>query len=72
MFRKTGSLKLIDYCDGDWASSLDNRRSITGYCFFIRRKKDLRKKIQWHYQLVKLNTWQFRKHAKSFHTEYNS
>ena len=34
-FRKTENLKLIGYCDADWASNLENRRSITGYCFSL-------------------------------------
>ena len=35
VFPKTECLKLIGYCDTDWASTLDNRRSITGCCFSL-------------------------------------
>ena len=34
IFRKSAAnLKLIGYCDADWAASVDDRRSITGYGF---------------------------------------
>ncbi|XP_047139125.1 uncharacterized protein LOC124815029 [Hydra vulgaris] len=34
-FRKTDELKLYAFCDADWASSLENRHSISGYCFSL-------------------------------------
>ena len=45
MFRKSvEDLSLIGYCDADWASSLQDRRSITGYGFSLSHNGPL---ISW-------------------------
>jgi hypothetical protein len=33
IFKSHRHLKVEGYCDADWASSLDDRRSTSGYCF---------------------------------------
>jgi hypothetical protein len=35
IFKSHGHLKVESYCDADWASCLDDRRSISGYCVFV-------------------------------------
>jgi len=35
MFRSNGHLDVEGYCDADWASCLDDRRSTSGYCVFV-------------------------------------
>nr|AAO20078.1 putative polyprotein [Oryza sativa Japonica Group] len=34
-FKKNGHLKIEGYCDADWASCLDDRRSTSGYCVYV-------------------------------------
>jgi hypothetical protein len=35
MFKSHGHINVEGYCDADWASSLDDRRSTSGYCVFV-------------------------------------
>jgi hypothetical protein len=35
LFKKNGHLNIEGYCDADWASCLDDRRSTSGYCTFV-------------------------------------
>ncbi|WVZ83587.1 hypothetical protein U9M48_030719 [Paspalum notatum var. saurae] len=35
MFKSHGHLNLEGYCDADWGSCLDDRRSTSGYCVFV-------------------------------------
>jgi len=35
MFKKNGHLNVEGYCDADWASCPDDRRSTSGYCVFV-------------------------------------
>jgi hypothetical protein len=34
-FKKNGHLEVEGYCDADWASCPDDRRSTSGYCVFV-------------------------------------
>jgi len=34
-FKRNGHLEVEGYCDADWASCLDDRRSTSGYCTFV-------------------------------------
>jgi hypothetical protein len=34
-FKKNNHLNVKGYCDVDWASYLDDRRSMSGYCVFV-------------------------------------
>ena len=34
-FRQNGHMNIEGYCDSDWASCQDDRRSIAGYCMFV-------------------------------------
>jgi hypothetical protein len=34
-FKRNGHLDVEGYCDADWASSLDDRRSTSSYCVFL-------------------------------------
>jgi Reverse transcriptase (RNA-dependent DNA polymerase) len=35
IFRKNGHLSIEGYCDSDWASYADDRKSTSGYCMFV-------------------------------------
>ncbi|KAJ4737614.1 Transposon Ty1-H Gag-Pol polyprotein [Rhynchospora pubera] len=35
IFRKNDHLNIEGYCDSDWASCVDDRRSTSGYCVFV-------------------------------------
>jgi hypothetical protein len=35
MFKSHGHLNVEGYCDADWASCVDDRRSTSGYCVFV-------------------------------------
>ncbi|XP_016196122.1 uncharacterized protein LOC107637199 [Arachis ipaensis] len=35
-FSSANDLKLTRFCDADWATCADTRRSITGHCFYLR------------------------------------
>lgn len=37
LFKSYGHLVVDCYCDADWASCLDDRRSTSGYCVFVGR-----------------------------------
>ncbi|KAK8918875.1 hypothetical protein KSP39_PZI022030 [Platanthera zijinensis] len=34
-FIRNGHMKIEGYCDSDWASCVDDRRSTSGYCIFV-------------------------------------
>ena len=34
-FRKSEKIALFGYCDADWSSDRDDRKSVSGYCFFV-------------------------------------
>lgn len=36
VYSKTGNVELTGYCDADWASDIDSRRSVTGYVFLYQ------------------------------------
>jgi hypothetical protein len=36
IFRKNKHMKIEGYCDSDWASCQDDKRSTSDYCIFIR------------------------------------
>jgi Reverse transcriptase (RNA-dependent DNA polymerase) len=35
IFRNNGNMNIVGYCDSDWASCQDDRRSTSGYCMFV-------------------------------------
>jgi Reverse transcriptase (RNA-dependent DNA polymerase) len=35
IFKKNGRMNIEGYCDSDWASCQDDRRSTSGYCMFV-------------------------------------
>jgi hypothetical protein len=35
LYKSNGSLRVECYTDADWAGSLDDRRSTSGYCTFV-------------------------------------
>ncbi|XP_039145620.1 uncharacterized mitochondrial protein AtMg00810-like [Dioscorea cayenensis subsp. rotundata] len=35
IFRKNGYVSIEGYCNSDWASCFDDRRSTSGYCIFV-------------------------------------
>jgi hypothetical protein len=35
IFRNNGHINIVGYCDSDWASSQDDRRSTSDYCMFV-------------------------------------
>ena len=42
-FRTCGHLRIEGYCDADWTSCLDDRRSTSGYCIFVGGNP-----VSWH------------------------
>lgn len=50
---------LYGYSDSDWAGDQDERKSTTGYVFYLGSTAftwSSKKSQLWHYQVVKLNT----------------
>ena len=35
LFRRDSNIQLLAFSDADWATCLDSRKSVTGYCFFL-------------------------------------
>jgi hypothetical protein len=35
IFRNNGHMNIVGYCDSDWVSCQDDRRSTSGYCMFV-------------------------------------
>jgi hypothetical protein len=44
IFRKNGHLNIEGYCDSDWASYPDDRKSTSGYYMFVGGKSGLLEK----------------------------
>lgn len=42
-YTKDTNISLVGFCDPDWTGSLDDRRSISGGCFFLRNDM-----VSWH------------------------
>jgi len=42
-YSKQTNQNLVGFCDADWAGNLDDRRSTTGGCFFLRNNL-----VSWH------------------------
>jgi hypothetical protein len=38
IFRNNGQMNIKGYCVSDWASCLDDRRSTSSYCMFVKGK----------------------------------
>lgn len=34
-FKKCKNLNIVSYTDADWATDLDDRKSVSGYCIYI-------------------------------------
>ena len=58
---------LIGYCDSDWASDINTRKSTSGYAFILANAAitwKSRKQSTITLSSTELNTWQARRHAK--------